>query len=152
VFQVVWQTLTCSGRIAFSSLILASPMKLLAYQDAVSVLLASPSKQGPPESEEAQFERRCSFFNSVAPKFVSKCTIVHVAGSKGKGSVCELLRSCAIAGHRTVGIFTSPHLHTVRERIRVGSELIPQTSLARITTRLVHCLNGCCSAALCNAI
>ncbi|KAG5186031.1 Mur ligase, partial [Tribonema minus] len=33
--------------------------------------------------------------------------------------------------------FTSPHLHTVRERIRLGAELIPRSDLARITASLV---------------
>lgn len=45
--------------------------------------------------------------------------IVHVAGTKGKGSTCAftayILRE---AGYR-VGLYTSPHLHDVRERIRI---------------------------------
>jgi folylpolyglutamate synthase len=45
---------------------------------------------------------------------------IHVAGTKGKGSTCamveSILRSC---GYRT-GLFTSPHLMDVRERIRIN--------------------------------
>ena len=45
--------------------------------------------------------------------------IIHVAGTNGKGSVCALLDSiCRAAGYRTA-LFTSPHLVTFRERIRV---------------------------------
>ncbi len=45
--------------------------------------------------------------------------IIHVAGTKGKGSTCAFLgHILACAGHR-VGLYTSPHLHRVNERIRV---------------------------------
>ena len=50
--------------------------------------------------------------------------IVHVAGTNGKGSVCAMLDSiCRAEGYRT-GLFTSPHLITYRERIRVDGEMI----------------------------
>ena len=49
-----------------------------------------------------------------------KLHAIHVAGTKGKGSTCamveSILRSC---GYRT-GLFTSPHLMDVRERIRIN--------------------------------
>ncbi len=50
--------------------------------------------------------------------------IVHVAGSKGKGSTAAGIESILRAGGLRTGFFTSPHLHTFRERIRVGGELI----------------------------
>ncbi|KAI3508535.1 hypothetical protein L1887_23543 [Cichorium endivia] len=50
---------------------------------------------------------------------ISKMKIIHVAGTKGKGSTCTfteaILRNC---GFRT-GLFTSPHLIDVRERFRL---------------------------------
>lgn len=60
-----------------------------------------------------------------------------VAGTKGKGSVAAMLDSVLReAGHRT-GLYTSPHLHTFRERIRVGGAMIPPADMARITSSLV---------------
>jgi len=57
--------------------------------------------------------------------------IVHVAGTNGKGSVCAMIDAIArAAGHRT-GLFTSPHLITYRERIRVNGEMIGQEEVAR---------------------
>jgi len=50
---------------------------------------------------------------------------IHIAGSKGKGSVCAMVTSILVrAGYKT-GLFTSPHLQTIRERIRVftGSDI-----------------------------
>src|SRR5690606_22273134 len=46
---------------------------------------------------------------------------VHIAGSKGKGSVAAMVESMLrAAGYRT-GLFTSPHLHRFPERIQVAS-------------------------------
>ena len=45
--------------------------------------------------------------------------IIHVAGTKGKGSTCAFLAYIlAMAGYKT-GLFTSPHLHQINERIRI---------------------------------
>lgn len=56
--------------------------------------------------------------------------IIHVAGTNGKGSVCAMLDSiCRAGGYRT-GLFTSPHLVTFCERIRVGGEMIGVAEVA----------------------
>jgi dihydrofolate synthase/folylpolyglutamate synthase len=56
--------------------------------------------------------------------------IIHVAGTNGKGSVCAMIDSiCRAANHRT-GLFTSPHLVTYRERIRVNGEMIAPDEVA----------------------
>src|SRR5438552_751195 len=56
--------------------------------------------------------------------------IVHVAGSKGKGSTSAMLESILRhAGHRT-GLFTSPHLCRVEERIQVNGTPIRPEDLA----------------------
>ena len=61
---------------------------------------------------------------------------VHVAGSKGKGSVCAMVESILRkAGFRT-GLFTSPHLHSYRERVRVGGRPISEETLARLAATL----------------
>lgn len=57
--------------------------------------------------------------------------IVHVAGTKGKGSVCEMVSSALGACGYTVGLYTSPHLVDVRERIRVGGEMITYPAFAK---------------------
>jgi dihydrofolate synthase/folylpolyglutamate synthase len=61
---------------------------------------------------------------------------VHIAGTKGKGSTSVMLASILqAAGYRT-GLYTSPHLHSFRERIQVDSTLIPETDFVALTQRL----------------
>src|SRR5262245_57082500 len=48
-----------------------------------------------------------------------KLKFVHVAGTKGKGSTCALVANILKHQGYRVGLFTSPHINSVRERIRV---------------------------------
>jgi dihydrofolate synthase/folylpolyglutamate synthase len=59
-----------------------------------------------------------------------------VAGSKGKGSVCSLVESILQAAGFRTGLYTSPHLVHIRERIRVDGRPIPPSSFARLVARL----------------
>ena len=61
--------------------------------------------------------------------------IVHVAGSKGKGSTCAVLDAILIAAGYRTGRYTSPHLHAFRERIAVGGDPIDEATFARLTRR-----------------
>ncbi|GFI44311.1 folylpolyglutamate synthase [Lachnospiraceae bacterium] len=47
--------------------------------------------------------------------------LIHVAGTNGKGSVCAYLQAILMAEGKRVGFFTSPHLVSVNERIRVDN-------------------------------
>lgn len=56
--------------------------------------------------------------------------VIHIAGSKGKGSTAALVASVLThAGYKT-GLFTSPHLITPRERCRIDGELISEADVA----------------------
>lgn len=63
--------------------------------------------------------------------------VVHVAGSKGKGSVCELTAAAVRACGCTVGLFTSPHITDLRERIRVDGAMIGEGDLARVVDEVI---------------
>lgn len=59
-----------------------------------------------------------------------KFRVIHIAGSKGKGSTAALIASVLTeAGYKT-GLFTSPHLITPRERCRIDNELISESDIA----------------------
>lgn len=61
---------------------------------------------------------------------------VHIAGTKGKGSTAAMIAAAlTAAGYRT-GLYTSPHLHTIRERIQVDGSLITPAELTALTERV----------------
>ncbi|MCX5665909.1 MAG: bifunctional folylpolyglutamate synthase/dihydrofolate synthase [Candidatus Omnitrophica bacterium] len=57
---------------------------------------------------------------------------IHIAGSKGKGSTASYVHSILGSAGFKVGLYTSPHLISFRERIRIGNELISEEDLSRI--------------------
>lgn len=59
----------------------------------------------------------------------------HVAGTNGKGSTCAMLEAMLRASGRRVGLYTSPHLLSVRERIRVDGRAVPERAFARLLER-----------------
>ena len=61
---------------------------------------------------------------------------VHVAGTNGKGSVCAMLASILRADSRRVGLYTSPHLADVRERIRIGGRIISEADFDGLLGRV----------------
>ncbi|HYN88535.1 MAG TPA: Mur ligase family protein, partial [Ardenticatenaceae bacterium] len=61
---------------------------------------------------------------------------VHIAGSKGKGSTSAMIEAVLRAAGYRVGFYTSPHLHTPLERIRIGGQMIPEDEFAALVARL----------------
>ncbi len=62
--------------------------------------------------------------------------VVHVAGSKGKGSTAAMIAAAlGAAGHRA-GLFTSPHLHSFRERIVIAGEAVSPAAFAALADRV----------------
>lgn len=60
--------------------------------------------------------------------------VIHVAGTNGKGSTCNLIKEVLVdAGYKT-GLFISPYLEEFTERIQVNNKPIDKDSLSRITT------------------
>src|SRR5438874_1222870 len=57
---------------------------------------------------------------------------VHVAGTKGKGSTCAMVAAMLRACGYKVGLYTSPHLIDVRERIQINGHMIPTADFARL--------------------
>ncbi|GAB1519698.1 Folylpolyglutamate synthetase [Rhizoctonia solani] len=67
------------------------------------------------------------------PEDLNKLNVIHVTGTKGKGSTCafcySLLRKAA--PHLKIGLYTSPHLVSVRERIQIDGKPISEDDFAR---------------------
>jgi dihydrofolate synthase / folylpolyglutamate synthase len=61
---------------------------------------------------------------------------VHVAGTKGKGSTCAMAAAMLQACGYKVGLYTSPHLVDMRERICINGQMISQPDLARLVRQI----------------
>jgi len=61
---------------------------------------------------------------------------IHIAGTKGKGSTAAMIDSMLRAGGLRPGLYTSPHLHTFRERIAVGGQMISQEEIVSLVEEL----------------
>jgi dihydrofolate synthase/folylpolyglutamate synthase len=67
---------------------------------------------------------------------------IHVAGTNGKGSTCAMLEGIYRAAGLRVGLFTSPHLISFRERIQVNRRHIPEEEVVRLVCELKPLLDG----------
>lgn len=68
--------------------------------------------------------------------------IIHVAGTNGKGSVCAMIDAISRAASHRTGLFTSPHLISFRERIRVNGEMISEYGIACGLTEIRELVGG----------
>ncbi|KAE8413856.1 Mur ligase [Aspergillus pseudocaelatus] len=86
-----------------------------------------------PLEQMRQWVRRVGYDTSD----FDRLNIVHVAGTKGKGSTCAFVNSIlqsynrSIGVPRKIGLYTSPHLVTVRERIQINSEPISEEKFTK---------------------
>ena len=65
-----------------------------------------------------------------------KAKTVHIAGSKGKGSVAAMTASVLTKAGYNTGLYTSPHLHFYNERIRVNNRLISNEEIVELVARI----------------
>lgn len=71
---------------------------------------------------------------------LKKFKIIHISGTKGKGSTAHFCAHLlAAAGYRT-GLYTSPHFYDFRERIRINNEMILKKEAAKIAADIKSCL------------
>uniref|UniRef100_A0A831U6J7 Dihydrofolate synthase/folylpolyglutamate synthase n=1 Tax=Geobacter metallireducens TaxID=28232 RepID=A0A831U6J7_GEOME len=63
--------------------------------------------------------------------------VVHVAGTNGKGSTAAFLASIMTAAGRRAGLFTSPHLTSFTERIRIDGTEIAEEAVCRLAERVM---------------
>ncbi len=68
--------------------------------------------------------------------------VIHVAGSKGKGSTCAMIAAGLKAAGFRAGLYTSPHLHTFTERIQINGKNIAQSDFANLIDELWPCVEA----------
>lgn len=62
--------------------------------------------------------------------------VLHVAGTKGKGSVCTMLHQIMVASGRTCGLYTSPHVFHINERFTINESAVSDSELASVVQAL----------------
>jgi len=62
--------------------------------------------------------------------------IIHIAGSKGKGSVASLCANALVSAGYCTGLYTSPHLHDYVERIKINGENISFADLVSVVEQV----------------
>lgn len=99
------------------------------YRQAIEYLDAFPAFTGK-QTDNADLLRLLSALGD--PQKEIKC--IHVAGTNGKGSVCAYLSTALAGSGYKTGLFTSPYLVRINERIRINSQEISDDDFARVLT------------------
>ncbi len=80
-----------------------------------------------------RIEALCEAFDNPQDKL----KYVHVAGTNGKGSTCNMIAKILEASGYKVGLFTSPFIVDFRERIQVNSQMISKDDFAEIVEKII---------------
>ena len=109
------------------------------YQAALDYIYSfiNYERQMPPSPEHARFnlDRMRLFLNTLGQPEERFAKVV-VAGTKGKGSTAAMIEAILRAGGYRTGLFSSPHLHSWRERVQVDRQLISQPRVVALVERL----------------
>lgn len=98
----------------------------MTYEEAAAYILDIPKFT---TKNKPQHTRRFLSFLGEPQK---KLKIMHVAGTNGKGSVCAYINAMLLAQGESAGLFTSPHLMKLNERIVINNRQITDGEFVRI--------------------
>jgi dihydrofolate synthase / folylpolyglutamate synthase len=108
------------------------------YDESVHALLALGRELASPQQARVQkfgLENITTLAEALgSPQRASPC--VHIAGTNGKGSTAAMLDSIVRSAGLRTGLYTSPHLEWINERIRINGEDISDADFAATWTRV----------------
>jgi dihydrofolate synthase/folylpolyglutamate synthase len=100
------------------------------YQETLDYLYSflDTERKMPSRSAELNLPRTAALLEALGAPQHAFASVV-IAGTKGKGSTAVMIEAIARAAGLRTGLWTSPHLHSYRERIQVDRTLISQAEL-----------------------
>ncbi len=110
---------------------------MLTYQQALDWVYSfiDSEKNLPRNAAEFNLPRTLALLELLGNPQTHYPAVV-VAGTKGKGSTCAMLEAILRAAGLKTGLFTSPHLHSYRERMQVNRTLPTQAELAALVAQI----------------
>ncbi|TGZ56924.1 Folylpolyglutamate synthase [Temnothorax longispinosus] len=112
-----------------------------SYEEAIKALnlslqsnaayLQSVKKQGANNPAKLKETEKYLLRSGITLEQLDSLSVIHVAGTKGKGTTCAFTEAILRQHGFSTGFFSSPHLVSVRERIRLNGEPISQSHFAR---------------------
>ena len=104
---------------------------MLTYHECIQKLFTARVSKG----SKLTLEAISQLLNALGNPH-HKVPVVHVAGTNGKGSVSTKIAKGLEYTHKHVGLYTSPHIATFRERIRINGKMISQESVTAYLEKL----------------
>lgn len=101
-------------------------MHKAGYQEAVKYIQGLSDLGWKPGLE------RCSALCERLGNPHKKIRAVHIAGTNGKGSTAAMVASILQAAGYRVGMYLSPYVYSIRERVQVNGRMIPESAFARL--------------------
>lgn len=134
---------TATVRTPATSTAKAAVSAVRTYKAAINYLksVTNFEKNPPPRGERNGY--KLSRVDKILAKLgrpERKMRCVHVAGTKGKGSTCMML-ACMLrkCGYK-VGLYSSPHLITVRERMTINGERVSERDFTKAVAQVVSAI------------
>lgn len=114
-------------------------MKFETYTQAVSWLFDQfPSYQNKGASAYKPGLKQTTDLLRFLDVDAKNMSIIHIAGTNGKGSTCSYMSSILTENNEKVGLFTSPHIFDFRERIRINGVQIDESAVVNFCQRVIN--------------
>ncbi|MCI8724477.1 MAG: bifunctional folylpolyglutamate synthase/dihydrofolate synthase, partial [Ruminococcus sp.] len=104
----------------------------MTYDEAVDYILNIPKFT---KKNSLEHTRQCLRFLGNPER---ELKVIHVAGTNGKGSVCVYVEAMLRSEGKSAGLFVSPHLVRMNERIRIRGEQISDREFVRVFEKVME--------------
>lgn len=104
---------------------------MMTYEDSIAYIRQIQSRGSKPGLE------RMRVLLDALGNPERECKYVHVAGTNGKGSFCCMLANVLSDAEYTTGLFTSPHMVRINERMKIDGHEISDSELSELLERVI---------------